>query len=378
MKAILALEDGTLFHGETFTGSGEAGGEVIFNTGMTGYQEVLTDPSYYGQMVCMTYPHVGNYGVNPEDVESQKIHLSALLVKECCKVPSNWRSVKSLPDYLKEHGVLGLEGIDTRALTRHIRLHGAMRGVVSTDPADLADPQRVVDKANGLPSMEGLGLADAVSVKEPYAWVEGAPETVALTDGAYDWPGPGPRLIVYDLGVKFNIIRLLADQGFDVLVVPSTFTADQTRALAPDAVFLSNGPGDPAALHGLIEAVKILAEEYPTAGICLGHQLLGLALGGETFKLKFGHHGINHPVKDLATGQIEVSSQNHGFCVDIESLRDVELTHVNLNDRTLEGFAHAKKPLIAIQHHPEAAPGPHDSRYFFKRFRDMVEKETGK
>ncbi len=375
MKVILALEDGTVFHGTSFTGEGEAGGEVIFNTGMTGYQEVLTDPSYHGQMVCMTYPHIGNYGVNPEDVESKKIHVAAFIVKECCKEPSNWRSVMSLPEYLKKHRVMGIEGIDTRALTRHLRLHGAMRGYISTKETD---PDKVVALAKGLPSMEGLGLADDVTSDGPYVWTGQGVKPVTLADGAYAWPGPGPRLVVYDLGIKWNILRLLADQGFDILAVPSSFTAGQVEALEPDAVFLSNGPGDPAALTGLVTATARLADRYPLAGICLGHQLLGLALGGKTFKLKFGHHGLNHPVKDLETGKIEVSSQNHGFCVDVDSLRDIEPTHVNLNDQTLEGFAHTKKPIIAIQHHPEAAPGPHDSRYFFKRFRDMVRKETGK
>jgi carbamoyl-phosphate synthase small subunit len=375
MKAILALEDGTLFPGESFTGQGTAGGEVIFNTGMTGYQEVLTDPSYHGQMVCMTYPHIGNYGINPADVESAKIHVAGFIVKECCKTPSNWRATASLPDYLMRQGVMGIEGIDTRALTRHLRLFGAMRGVISTD---VSDPDALVAAAKALPSMEGLGLADRVTCDGPYRFDGEKPVPVALADGTYAWPGPGPRVVVYDMGIKWNILRLLRDQGFDILAVPSTFTADQVRRLAPDAVFLSNGPGDPAALTGLVEATAVLADTYPTAGICLGHQLLGLALGGTTFKLKFGHHGLNHPVKDLETGRIEISSQNHGFCVDIASLADVRPTHVNLNDRTLEGFAHTKKPIIAIQHHPEAAPGPHDSRFFFRRFREMVREHTGK
>ncbi|NDY57516.1 glutamine-hydrolyzing carbamoyl-phosphate synthase small subunit [Desulfovibrio sulfodismutans] len=375
MKAILALEDGALFPGESFTGQGAAGGEVIFNTGMTGYQEVLTDPSYHGQMVCMTYPHIGNYGVNPADVESAKIHVAGFIVKECCKTPSNWRATATLPEYLTRQGVMGIEGIDTRALTRHLRLNGAMRGYISTD---VSDPQALVAKARALPSMEGLGLADRVTCDGPYRFDGEKPVPVTLPDGAYAWPGPGPRVVVYDMGIKWNILRLLADQGFDVLAVPSTFTADQVKRLSPDAVFLSNGPGDPAALTGLVAATAVLADTYPTAGICLGHQLLGLALGGTTFKLKFGHHGLNHPVKDLETGRIEISSQNHGFCVDIASLKNVRLTHINLNDQTLEGFAHEIKPIIAIQHHPEAAPGPHDSRFFFRRFREMVREHTGK
>ena len=375
MKAILALEDGTIFPGHTFTGEGCAGGEVIFNTGMTGYQEVLTDPSYTGQMVCMTYPHVGNYGVNPDDVESGKIRVAGFIVKECCKEPSNWRATATLPDYLKDQGVMGIEGIDTRALTRHLRLNGAMRGYLSTD---VSDPQKIVDAARDLPTMEGLALAGKVTCDAPFVWTGHGIKPAPIVDGHYAWPGDGPRLVIFDMGLKWNIMRLLTAQGFDLLVVPYTTTAAQVHRLSPDAIFLSPGPGDPAALTELVETAATLIKEYPVAGICLGHQLLGLALGGKTFKLKFGHHGLNHPVKDLETGRIEISSQNHGFCVDIESLSDVELTHVNLNDGTLEGFAHKKRPMIAIQYHPEAAPGPHDSRYFFTRFRNIVRRETGK
>lgn len=375
MRAFLALEDGTWFEGTSFTGSGRAGGEVIFNTGMTGYQEVLTDPSYVGQMVCMTYPHIGNYGVNLEDVESDRIRVESFIVKECCKQPSNWRSKETLPEYLTRHGVMGIEGIDTRSLTRHLRLHGAQRGIVSTE---CDDPAQLVEQAKALPSMEGLGLADRVTPKHPYIWNGTAPEVVELKDGAYTWPGTGPRVVAFDCGTKWNILRLLTAQGLDVLVVPAFFTAEQVRRLNPEAIFLSSGPGDPAALTDMVQATSQLCQEYPTAGICLGHQLLGLALGGKTYKLKFGHHGLNHPVKELATGHIEISSQNHGFCVDIAGLDDLEITHVNLNDNSLEGFAHKKKPIIAIQYHPEAGPGPHDSRSFFKRLREMLRKELGR
>ncbi|MFH1913420.1 MAG: glutamine-hydrolyzing carbamoyl-phosphate synthase small subunit [Pseudomonadota bacterium] len=374
MKAILALEDGTIFRGSSFTGEGEASGEVIFNTGMTGYQEILTDPSYTSQMVVMTYPLIGNYGVNPDDVESARVQAAAFIVKECCKTPSNWRSTMSLPDYLTQAGVMGIEGIDTRALTRHLRIHGAQRGFMATGEVS---PDELVDRARAIESMEGLNLADRVSCDKPYTWDGTRPVFIDdLKDFA--WKGTSPRLVVYDFGIKWNILRLLADQGFDMLVVPSCYSAAQVRELGPDAVFLSNGPGDPAAVSTAVEATRELATDLPLAGICLGHQILGLAMGGTTYKLKFGHHGCNHPVIDLHTEKIEISSQNHGFCVNIEGLNFLEPTHMNLNDKTLEGFRHRDKPMLAIQHHPEAGPGPHDSRYFFPRFRDMVRDSTGK
>lgn len=374
MKAILALEDGTIFKGTSFTGEGEACGEVIFNTGMTGYQEILTDPSYTGQMVCMTYPLIGNYGINAEDVESRSVQASGFIVKECCKRPSNWRSTMSLPDYLTEAGVMGIEGIDTRALTRHLRINGAMRGFMATGDAAVND---LIEKAKAVPSMEGQNLADRVSSSSPYAWVDGKPRQFQSLDEA-SWNGSGPKLIVYDFGVKWNILRWLEEEGFDILVVPSDCKPAEVRNMNPDAIFLSNGPGDPAVVENGVEAARDLCQDYPVAGICLGHQILGLAMGGTTFKLKFGHHGCNHPVMDLTTEKIEVSSQNHGFCVDISGLNFLQATHINLNDKTLEGFAHKEKPILAIQYHPEAAPGPHDSRYFFTRFREMVRTESGK
>ncbi len=383
MRAILALEDGLVFYGSSFTGEGETSGEVIFNTGMTGYQEVLTDPSYAGQMVTMTYPLIGNYGINPEDMESDRIYLEAFIVKECCKVPSNWRAKETLPDYLKRHNVLGIEGIDTRQLTRHLRIHGAKRGIISTKEAD---PVKLVERAKQIPEMAGQNLAAVVSSTATYRWDGDAPKPAPLNaDGSYDWPGVataadgrGVRVLVFDFGVKWNILRLLEEQGMDLLVVPTSFTAEQVTKTGADAVFLSNGPGDPAALTDVITELGAICDAYPVAGICLGHQLLGHALGGDTFKLKFGHHGCNHPVKDLINGHIEISSQNHGFCVDIDSLSDVEITHVNLNDNTLEGFRHTKKPIMAIQFHPEAAPGPHDSRNFFHRFRTMIREHVGR
>lgn len=371
MKALLALEDGFVLEGRSFTGPGEAGGEVIFNTGMTGYQEILTDPSYTGQMVCMTYPLIGNYGITKEDLESGKVHCAAMIVKECCKEPSNWRAVESLPDYLKRYGVLGVEGIDTRALTRHIRINGAMRGIISTEELD---PAKLVERAKALPSMEGQNLVDVVAPRGPYVWDGEKPRPVTLADGKHQWKGTGPKVVVYDFGIKWNILRLLTGLGFDLLVVPPSFTAEQVAQSGADGVFLSNGPGDPATLKSEIAEITKLVDMLPVAGICLGHQLLGHALGGTTGKLKFGHHGCNHPVKDLTTGRIEISSQNHGFCVELES-DDVDITHVNLNDNTVEGIAHKTKKVLSVQHHPEACPGPNDSHYFFERFREMMQEQ---
>ena len=374
MKALLALEDGFVLEGRSFTGPCDSGGEVIFNTGMTGYQEILTDPSYAGQMVCMTWPLIGNTGINPEDMESGRAHAAALIVRECCKTPSNWRATRSLPDFLQEQGVPGIEGVDTRALTLHLRAHGAMRGMISTS---VNDPQELVMRARSLPSMEGQNLVTRVMPDAPWRWTDAGPAPAPLgADGSFAWTGGGPRLVAYDFGIKWNILRLLAEQGFDMLVVPPSFSASAVRASGAQAVFLSNGPGDPAVLADEIATVRALAAEYPVAGICLGHQLLGHALGGTTRKLKFGHHGCNHPVKDLKPGHVERSSQNHGFCVDIDGVNDVTATHVNLNDGTLEGFAHKGRPIITVQHHPEASPGPSDSRYFFARFRELVRESA--
>ncbi len=375
MKAVLVLEDGFALEGKSFTGEFETGGEVIFTTGMTGYQEVLTDPSYTGQMVCMTYPLMGNYGICAADMESAGIHAEAFLVKECCKQPSNWRSTMSLPDFLAEHGTPGMEGLDTRALTRHLRLHGAMRGVISTRARDVEELRH---KAQALPPMQGRNLVPEVAAKAPYAWYDNAPHAVSLgPDGTYAWRGAGLPLVVYDYGIKWNILRHLVAAGFEPLAVPPTFSPQAVRATGAGAVFLSNGPGDPATLGEEIAIVRELCRDMPVTGICLGHQLIGHALGARTEKLKFGHHGCNHPVKDLTTGKIEISSQNHGFHVVLDGVAGVEATHVNLNDQTLEGLRHTRLPIMSLQYHPEAAAGPRDGNHLFHRFREMIGRATG-
>jgi len=356
-EALIALEDGRVFAGRSFGAPGTRTGEVVFNTAMTGYQEILTDPSYAAQIVTMTYPHIGNYGVNPDDPESSRIQAEGLLVKECCRVPSNWRATLSLPDYLKAHGVLGIEGIDTRALTLHIRTAGAMKAAISTE---CSDPDELVERARAWPGLVGRDMVQHVTCAE-----------------ASRWPSPPDaryRVVAYDFGCKHNILRLLARAGCDVTVVPATTPAADALALEPDGILLSNGPGDPAGLPHIVAEVRGLVGRVPVFGICLGHQLLGLALGGTTYKLKFGHRGANHPVKELATGRVDITSQNHGFCVDIDSLPPdtVELTHVNLNDGTLEGFRHRSLRVFAVQYHPEAAPGPHDAGHLFARFTEMM------
>jgi carbamoyl-phosphate synthase small subunit len=362
MKALLALEDGTFFYGNTFAAQGEVDGEVVFNTSMTGYQEVLTDPSYNGQIVAMTYPLVGNYGVNDQDAESERIQVRAFVVREYESIPSNWRSKKSLADYLKEHGIVGVEDIDTRALTRHIRLAGAMKGVVST--SDL-DPSSLTEKAKASDGLVGRDLVKGVTCNRPFTWSDrqaGLCNVVAL-----------------DYGIKFNILRSLARRGCRVTVLPAHTSADAIREIDPDGIVLSNGPGDPEPVTYAVETIKDLMPDYPIFGICLGHQLLGLAFGGKTYKLKFGHRGANHPVKNLATGRVEITAQNHGFCVDAESINDpeVEITHMNLNDMTLEGMRHRTLPILSVQYHPEASPGPHDSNYLFDEFIRLLEEKKG-
>jgi carbamoyl-phosphate synthase small subunit len=373
VKALLALEDGTLFLGRSFTGQGESVGEVVFNTSMSGYQEILTDPSYCGQMVVMTYPLVGNYGINDQDVESERIQVRAFLVKEYQDLPSNWRSQKPLAQYLVEASVPGVEGIDTRALTKHIREKGAMRAALST--SDLA-PDSLVEKAKRSPSMVGADLVKRVTCKEPGLWREGKRSTIKGGIGNFVWPEEAGRfrVIAMDFGIKHNILRSLERRGCNVLVLPAETDSATINRLNPQGLFLSNGPGDPAALTYAVDTIHDQLGRRPVFGICLGHQLIGLALGGKTFKLKFGHRGANQPVKDLQTGKVEITAQNHGFCVDLGSLKDpdIELSHVNLNDGTLEGLYHKKLPLFSVQYHPEASPGPRDATHLFDRFVDMM------
>ena len=375
MEARLTLEDGRTFSCRSFTGPGEASGEVVFNTSLSGYQEILTDPSYSGQMVTMTYPLVGNYGVNPEDVESAQIQVAAFLVKEYQPFPSNFRSTQSLADYLKGQGVLGVEGLDTRALTRHIRNGGAMRAIISTMDLDTESLKR---RANAIPSMVGMDLARDVSTVRPYRWSEGKPDVLAddlkLDDSIWRQRGQRPSVVALDFGLKYNIARSLDRAGFEVLVVPAFTNASTIMAMAPDGLFLSNGPGDPEPVSYGIETTRELLGRLPIFGICLGNQILGLALGGRTYKLKFGHRGANQPVKNLDTGRVEITSQNHGFAVDMESLGSdtVDVTHINLNDNTVEGIRHRRLPAFAVQYHPEASPGPHDAAYLFEQFRSMM------
>jgi carbamoyl-phosphate synthase small subunit len=373
MEAMLALEDGRIFRGRGFGAPGERWGEVVFNTSISGYQEILTDPSYAGQIVILTYPHIGNYGTNPLDNESTRPHAEGLVVRELSQLASNWRSIEETANYLANFGVPAISDIDTRALVLHLRRHGALRGVLSTTDRDAVS---LVRKAQASPSMVGLDLASRVTTSSRYEWTTPS-EDPARPVGAVQ---PARlHVVAYDYGIKQNILRWLVDVGCRVTVVPAETSAADALAMKPDGVFLSNGPGDPDPLSYAARAVRELMGRVPIFGICLGHQVVGLALGGKTYKLKFGHHGGNHPVLNLETNKVEITAQNHGFAVDPDSLpaSDVVLTHRNLNDDTLEGLRHRSLPLFSVQYHPEASPGPHDSAYLFGKFVAMMEEFKG-
>jgi carbamoyl-phosphate synthase small subunit len=369
-RAILALADGTTFEGVSLGATGEATGEVVFNTSMTGYQEILTDPSYVGQMVCMTYPEQGNYGVNRADQESERPHATGFIVKHHAERPSSFRAESGIDEYLKANGIVGIAGIDTRRLTRHLRTAGAQMGVVSTEGSATA----LVDRARRMPGMEGLDLASLISCKEPYVWREGGADAWTGAERS-DTISPRFHVVAYDWGLKRAMLRLLAEAGCKITVVPCPTTADQALALEPDGIFLTNGPGDPAAVTGAQAAVAGLLGKVPVFGICLGHQILALAVGASTYKLKFGHRGANQPVKDLATGKVDITCQNHGFAVDDRSLgKRARVTHMNLNDGTVEGIEVLDAPAFSVQYHPESSPGPHDARALFGRFVSMMEQ----
>ncbi len=379
MEAILALEDGRIFRGKGYGAKAECYGEVVFNTSITGYQEIFTDPSYAGQIVVLTNPEIGNYGTNPEDNEATRPFIEGLIVREFSPISSNWRSQTVTDEYLERFNIPVISDIDTRALVRHLRTKGVMRGVVSSIGTD---PEKLVEKARAIPRMDGSDLAKVVSTKQRYTWEQGvSPHTSAehlraqIAQAEAD-PAGKLHVVAYDFGIKQNILRMLVDQGCKVTVVPAQTSAEDTLSLAPDGIFLSNGPGDPEPVTYAQENIRKLMGKKPIFGICLGHQLVGLALGGKTYKLKFGHHGGNHPVKCLDSGKIEITAHNHNYAVAPDSLKasEVDFTHVNLNDETLEGLRHRSLPLVTVQYHPEASPGPHDSHYLFKDFVKMMEE----
>ncbi len=378
-RAILALEDGRIFEGESFGATGTRVGEICFNTSMTGYQEVLTDPSYRGQIVAMTYPLIGNYGTNALDQESGEPHVRGFVIEELSEIPSNWRSEMSLDDYLKRWNIPGVQGIDTRALTRHLRTIGAMKACLTTEPMP---SQEAIDRAITGEGVVGIDYVREVTPRAPYDWdpddrlsTEWTVASGTLAEVVHHkLPPKRHRIVAYDYGMKQNILRRLRQNGFAVTVVPATTSAADVLAMNPDGVFLSNGPGDPSVLAYAHESVRGLMGKKPIFGICLGHQVLGYAFGGKTFKLKFGHRGGNQPVKDLGSGKVAITSQNHGFAVDADSLpKEIEVTHVNLNDGTVEGMRHRELPIFSVQYHPEAAPGPHDASYFFSQFAELIE-----
>ncbi|HEV2341727.1 MAG TPA: glutamine-hydrolyzing carbamoyl-phosphate synthase small subunit [Candidatus Acidoferrales bacterium] len=370
-SAVIALEDGRVFKGRAAGARCRRGGEIIFNTSLTGYQEVFTDPSYSGQIVCLTYPHIGNVGANPEDEESARPYIEALVVRDFSQIASNWRASETAQAYLERHKIPVICDMDTRALVRHIRQAGALRGIVATDGTD---SETLVREARALPTMAGQELASRVTCEKSYRWEQGPVEFEARTNGGAK-KEKRYKVVAYDFGIKQNILRQLVEHGCDVTVVPARTSAEDVLAMKPSGVFLSNGPGDPEPITFAVENIRKLVGRVPIFGICLGHQLCGLALGGRTYKLKFGHHGSNHPVKNLLTGKVEITAQNHGFAVDPESLpsSDVEITHVNLNDHTIEGMRHKSLPLFSVQYHPEASPGPHDARYLFEQFTGMMD-----
>jgi len=377
LEAILALEDGRVWRGRGFGAEADVVGEVVFNTSMTGYQEILTDPSYCGQIVTMTYPLIGNYGVNEEDIESRRVFAEGFIVRELSRTYSNWRAGGSLEQYLKDAGVPGISDIDTRSLVRHIRERGSMRGCLSTLQSD---EQAVIERARTAPAMIGADLASVVTCSKPYVWTDtqssayGSPSLLHPNASGDAKTSPRFHVAAYDFGLKHNSLRNLAALGCRVTVVPAHTSAEHVIDLKPDGVWLSNGPGDPEPLTGIVANLKKLIGRYPVFGICLGHQLMGLALGGRTYKLPFGHHGGNQPVKDLTTGRVEITAQNHGFAVDGDSLpSDCEVTHINLNDNTIEGLRHRSLPVYSVQYHPEAGPGPHDPSYLFDRFVEMMD-----